>query len=405
MGEIITIQELPFKGEIEAAGGKIYSVGGAVRDHILRKESKDLDILITGVPLDLLETILAKYGKVDNVGKSFGIIKYNTKLTGEIDIAIPRTERANGQGGYQGFDVTSDHALPIEKDLERRDFTINALAMDAEGTIIDPYGGLFDLQKKEIKMVNPLAFSDDPLRMLRAVQFASRFKFSIEPYTLHAIAANSDKIREISPERILIEFDKIVKKGSPIIGAELLCKTGLYEEIFDTESDLIWLSDFIQVRTIGEFIFSLLKHTMKDSSEFFKTNLKGDIETYKEIKALEIGRDFMRGKYRTIFEMYKTYSKSVDTLIFGELFTTLVQYMREHNLPFSLKDLPVNGNDLMELGFQGKEIGDTLSLIVDRIYAGSTKNERNSILEFAKSWKTYGSDFSEHYSENPLISK
>lgn len=202
---------LPFKAEIEQAGGKIYSVGGAVRDGILNKPSKDLDLLITGLPLDKIEQILTKYGRTDNVGKSFGIIKFNHPKLGELDIAIPRTERANGQGGYQGFDVVADHELPIEKDLERRDFTINAMAKDSDGNMIDPYNGQQDLKDKMIRMVNPQAFKDDPLRMIRAVQFAARFGFGIEPQTMEAIKENAARIKEISPERILIEFDKIIK--------------------------------------------------------------------------------------------------------------------------------------------------------------------------------------------------
>jgi len=99
----VEISDLPFKNDVEQAGGKIYSVGGAVRDKILGRESKDLDLLITGVPLDQLESILKKYGKVDNVGKSFGIIKFNTPELGELDIAIPRKDSLK-----QGFVVKKD---------------------------------------------------------------------------------------------------------------------------------------------------------------------------------------------------------------------------------------------------------------------------------------------------------
>src|SRR5690606_8675300 len=136
----------------------------------------------------------------------------------DIDIAIPRTERATGEGGHKGFEVSSDHNLPIEKDLERRDFTINAIAKDINGNVIDPFGGQRDLKEKIIRVVNPQAFSDDPLRMLRAVQFAARFGFPIEPKTEQLIKANAHRIREIAAERILIELEKIVKKGDVLYG-------------------------------------------------------------------------------------------------------------------------------------------------------------------------------------------
>lgn len=378
----VEISDLPFKNDVEQAGGKIYSVGGAVRDKILGRESKDLDLLITGVPLDQLEGILKKYGKVDNVGKSFGIIKFNTPELGELDIAIPRTETKNDAGGYQGFDVTSDHTLPIEKDLERRDFTINAIAKDSSGLMIDPYGGQGDIEKKQIKMVNPQAFSDDPLRMLRAVQFAARFGFEIEPETMNAIQQNAAKIKEISPERILIEFDKIVKKGSPMIGAKLLRQSGLYNYIFGVNRG-VNLAEFKNVSTMGEFIYSLIHGAVQSPAEFYKKNLKGDLDTYQELKALEIGGNF-NGDRKTIFDMYKNDPESINTKIFGENFTNTVNYMKTNNIPLSLKEVPVNGNDLMELGFQGKQIGELFVNVLSKIYKEELPNERGAILNYLK---------------------
>jgi hypothetical protein len=97
LNEIVNINDLPFLGDVKAAGGKIYQVGGAVRDTYLNKVSKDLDIVITGVPQDKLKSILSKYGKADLVGDSFGVIKFTPPGGDEIDIAIPRTERAKKQ--------------------------------------------------------------------------------------------------------------------------------------------------------------------------------------------------------------------------------------------------------------------------------------------------------------------
>jgi hypothetical protein len=218
--QIMGLNYLPFREDVEEVGGKIYSVGGAVRDEFLGKESKDLDILITGVTLEQLEEILGKYGAVNAVGKSFGILKFKPKgAIEDIDIAIPRTETLvqnmldPSMGVHKAFDVKSDPTLPIEKDLERRDFTINAIAKDINGNIVDPFNGQEDLKNKIIRAVNPEAFNDDPLRMLRAVQFASRFNFTIEPETMKMIQENVSKIKGISPERILTEFDKIVKNN------------------------------------------------------------------------------------------------------------------------------------------------------------------------------------------------
>src|SRR3989344_9095610 len=115
----------------------IYLVGGMVRDLALGKTSKDYDLVITGIPPKKLKPFLEKLGKVNLVGKSFGVYKFypklqatSYKLQAETDIALPRTEHSFGTGGYRDVEVQSDYRLPIEKDLERRDFTINAMALD-----------------------------------------------------------------------------------------------------------------------------------------------------------------------------------------------------------------------------------------------------------------------------------
>jgi tRNA nucleotidyltransferase/poly(A) polymerase len=381
--KIVGINDLPFKNDIEKAGGKIYSVGGAVRDTLIGKESKDLDLLVTGLPFERLDNLLMKYGRVDTVGKSFGVIKFNSPETGELDIAIPRTERPTGQGGYQGFEVTSDHSLPIEKDLERRDFTINAIAKDSTGKKIDPYGGEQDIKNRVIRMVNPQAFSDDPLRMLRAVQFAARFGFTIEPKTFEAIKQNASKIKEISPERILIEFDKIVKKGNPAIGAQRLADTGLYENIFGVEPKFN-VHEFHGVKTMGEFIYQLTKYSIANPAEFYKTNLKGDLDTYNEIKAYDLAfKDTSNNPVQnklTVFAMYKTFPASVDSLILPDNIKNAIKEMKGLGMPFSFKELQINGNELLAMGYSGQQIGKILKDLLVDVYSGKVRNNNQLLL-------------------------
>jgi tRNA nucleotidyltransferase/poly(A) polymerase len=388
--QIMSLEQLPFKPEVEKRGGKIFSVGGAVRDEFLGKESKDLDVLITGISMDELEQILSQYGRVDAVGKSFGILKFKSKGSSEeIDIAIPRTEKPTGDGGHKGFEVSSDHALPIEKDLERRDFTINAIAKDVNGNIVDPYGGQQDLKDKIIRIVNPEAFSDDPLRMLRAVQFASRFGFTIEPVTMKMIQENASRIKEIPAERILTEFDKIVKKGNMLTGAQLLKNTGLFNQIFgfDIKQSTIDRSPFDDVQTMGEFIFLLIR-LLPNPADYYKNNLKGDIDTYKEIKALDMAFDGAESvsaiEARSIaHNMYVTSQQSLQSKILPTVIETAAQELLEGKYPKTLGELAVNGNDLMALGLQGKEIGDTLKSMLLKIYAGKIRNNKEELLSLA----------------------
>jgi tRNA nucleotidyltransferase/poly(A) polymerase/2'-5' RNA ligase len=426
-GNILSLKDLPFKDDIERLGGQIFSVGGAVRDEFLGKDSKDLDILITGVPMDKIQQIAGRYGKVDAVGESFGVLKFvPTGSKDDVDIAIPRTEKLKSKksleqeyqektmdlrkqleitkdpkeftkitnkinkisnelaNAHKAFDVTSDHTLPIEKDLIRRDFTINAIAKDINGQVIDPYGGVEDLKNKTIRVVNPKAFGEDPLRMLRAVQFASRFDFEIEPKTMKLIQKNAPKIKEIASERILIEFDKIVRKGDAWVGVQLLKETGLFKELFGQTIGHNKALPWERVNTMGEFIYLMLKDVTDTPSELFKTEMKGDIDTYKEIKGLETGfnqvtDDDVKNRL-VVHNMYTISPASTNSGIIPRVLEPAINDVIRGKYPKNLKELAVNGNDLMNLGLKGKEIGDTLKSMLIQVYIDKVDNNREDLL-------------------------
>ena len=384
--ELMSLQDLPFKQEIDKNGGAIFSVGGAVRDEFLGKESKDLDILITGIPMDQLEQILSKYGRVDAVGKSFGVLKFKpVGSTEDIDVAIPRTEKPTGDGGHKGFEVSSDHSLPIEADLKRRDFTINAIAKDIDGNLIDPFGGQNDLKNKIIRVVNPDAFSEDPLRMMRGIQFSSRFGFSIEPNTMKMIQDNASRIREIPADRILTELKKIVDKGNKRIGAQLLKDSKIYNNIFGTDlkQTTIDRSPFEDVKTMGEYMF-LLMRLLSNPADFFKNNLRGDNDSYNEIRAYELA---FNSNVKNIAEargiahnMYKISPYSIQSNILPNEIKNGCNDLLSGKYPKNTTELAINGNELMQLGLKGKEIGDTQKSLLIRIYADKIKNTRDDIL-------------------------
>lgn len=386
--DIANIEDLPFKDDIENAGGKIYSVGGAVRDKFLGKDSKDLDILITGLPLDDIGEIISKYGTVNNVGKSFGIIKFKEYGSDEdIDIAIPRTEQATGEGGHKGFDIKSDHTLPIEKDLERRDFTINAIAKSLDGNIIDPYSGRSDLNKQIIKIVNPQAFSDDPLRMLRAVQFASRFKFKIEISTFDLIKENAFRVNELPGERIITEFDKIVHKGDIALGAKLLYDTNLYSEIFGDDETFDSTKPFDSVTNIGEFVYLLGSHK-EDLGKFFKTKLSGDNDNALLIEAIKYGfSNYKEGNYKhnrlVVVNMNKISPQSLNSNIIPDgLKNTINEIRNGDKYPLVVKDIKINGNQIMALGFNGSEIGRIQKLLLTKIMYDEVNNNYEDIVKY-----------------------
>jgi tRNA nucleotidyltransferase (CCA-adding enzyme) len=188
-------------------GGDAFLVGGAVRDALLGFPSKDEDVLVTGIEWSLLEAALQDVGRVDAVGASFGVLKVARDGL-VIDVALPRTEQSTGIG-HRDFTVTYDPNLPLEADLARRDFTVNAMARRiSDDVLIDPFNGAQDLGRHVLRAVgNPRErFTEDPLRMLRAARFVAKLDFTLEPETFAALKLEADRIRTVSPERIQNEL-------------------------------------------------------------------------------------------------------------------------------------------------------------------------------------------------------
>ena len=228
---------------IKSGGGNAYIVGGAVRDDLIPSSppSKDVDFVVTGLPLDKLQLILSELGRVDSVGKSFGVLK--AIINGEeFDFALPRTEKKVGDK-HTDFEIVADHTAPVESDMARRDFTMNALLQDSEGNIIDIFGGVQDIENELIRTVgNPNErFDEDPLRILRALQFAVRFGFNIESETMRGIKNNVKRLSSVAGERIFMEFEKAWTKGlkNNIHFQQMLVELGIGEVIFGYDFDPI----------------------------------------------------------------------------------------------------------------------------------------------------------------------
>jgi hypothetical protein len=385
---VSNLKQKPFiKSLINDLNSDIYAVGGVVRDLILNKPNKDIDLIVRKVPIDTLISFLQKFGKVDVVGKSFGVIKFIDSDGVDYDIALPRQEQKNDEGGYRGFDVQSDENLPIETDLGRRDAKMNAMAVNINtGKFIDPLGGLNDIENKQISAANPNAFSDDPLRMLRIIAFASRFNFTIEPQTMQMIQSNAERITEISPERILTEFEKIVNKGNKSTGAFLLKQTGLLKQIFTRDAGIIISNDiWDRVKTMGEFIYLLSHNLVENPAEYYKNTLKGDLDTYKLIKALSMAFDSTETtniiEARSIaHNMYVTSPQSLQSEILSENIKNAAQDLLQGKYPKTIGELAINGNDLMQAGLKGKAIGDAQKSLLIKVYADNVKNNKEDLL-------------------------
>lgn len=208
-------------------GGKSYLIGGAVIDSILGNDIKDWDVEVYGLSLADIESALTKNSlNADMVGASFGIIK--TQYDGlDIDISIPRKENRIGKG-HRGFDVEFDPCMTPKEAGLRRDLTINSMYMDIEtGEIVDPFGGMKDLQNGVIRATNSDTFVEDPLRVLRIMQLLPRKGKVVDSDTVDLCRSIVDEFAYLPKERVFEEFSKLLTKASrPSLGLEFLKNSG-----------------------------------------------------------------------------------------------------------------------------------------------------------------------------------
>ncbi len=206
---------------VASLGGKARLVGGCVRDVLLGRPAKDADVEVVGVPAEVLEGCLRLDFAVETVGRTFGV--FLLKGYG-VDVALPRRESKAGVG-HKGFKIDGDPWLSDAEAAARRDFTVNAMGWEIlTGRLIDPHGGLADLRAGVLRHVSE-AFSDDPLRVLRAMQFAARFNFAVAPETVALCREITPE--DLPPERLFEEWAKLLRRGQrPSRGLEFLKDCG-----------------------------------------------------------------------------------------------------------------------------------------------------------------------------------
>ena len=438
---------MEFVKHITQAGGKVYSVGGAVRDSLLGVPSKDLDIIVTGIQEVALLDLLRAIGRVEAVGVSFGVFKFVPEgHTGEaIDIALPRVERSTGTG-HKDFEVEARHDIPLEKDLGRRDFTINSMARDLEtGMLIDPFHGQDDLKFRVLRMVFPEAFKEDPLRILRAIQFSARFGFVIERQTFQKMKEAISLVSSLSSERISIELRKLLSAARPSVGFRIMQNLGLLDKILPELNALVGIEQPFKYHHQDAFNHTLLvldasanmdmdldmrmaalvhdlgkaktqkkeadgnihfyghqivsKHQFLDISERLKLSSAGfDIERIalvvehhmepltdyvsdksvrKFIRKVGVDRAFDIVEFRVAD---KRGGVNADNIEWVFQFRKRMQDILTRKEPLSIRDLAINGNDLIRIGFlPSRKIGDTLNLLLEKVMEDPSFNTRETL--------------------------
>jgi len=379
---------------IAADGGETFVVGGPVRDRLQGIEPKDIDFLVRKLTLNQIDIAISTIGKADEVGKSFGVVKGT--IDGEVfDFVIPRIREVKTGVSHTDFIVDTDPFASVESDLGRRDFTINAMAIPLEefifgsvGNIIDPFSGGQDLENRLIRAVgDPVArFTEDPLRILRGIQFSTRFGFDIDSATFEAMKSLAPTLKTVSGERVFEEFKKAWTKGKGDTGRfiDLLQKSGIGALLFGSgfnpatvRLDGFRGDDLILAHLTAFFLHGGDMSIMKPEAihtKFLDVAKKvafSDLEPHTFIGNM---KPHLPVLFALAFEMDKSLVPKIGKMM---------------NVPLIPKELAVTGEELIEiLGIknpkEGKRIGEAQRAMLSAIWNDTLVNEKQKLVDFLK---------------------
>ena len=370
----------------------IYIVGGSVRDAYLGNYVKDIDLIVDKLNLNDIKEILSDFGKVNIVGESFSVLKFKPfGWKGEdFDIAVPRKDRKIGDT-HKDFEIVTENVSVLD-DLKRRDFTINSVAVNViTKEILDPFNGLFDLDKKLIRATDISAFAEDPLRILRAMMFASRFKFTIVPSTKSLMKKYASELKTISPERLLEEFMKILNKDGDI--------RIMTDIMYETDIDLVMFGNKMKKHAehkkldVLSFFYLLAELGNVNPTKFYKTQLKGErlvaegishLTDMMNLNTTNIDEEFLR---YFVFVKIKKSPLLLDVKIFPERINDIINLMREEVIPMKASDIKANGDDIIDLDYSIK--GENVGIILKQLHMDSLMerfdwSDRNECLKRLK---------------------
>ncbi|WP_071395569.1 CCA tRNA nucleotidyltransferase [Bacillus tuaregi] len=384
---------IPLFERLEAAGFEAYFVGGCVRDYILGKEIADVDIATSATP----EEVKHIFPKTIDVGIEHGtVIVLWDKETYELT-----TFRTDGE--YHDFRRPSDVTFirSLEEDLKRRDFTMNSMAMNKEGQIIDPFYGQEAIHNRIIKTVGSAAerFHEDALRMMRAVRFVSQLNFSIDSETFLALKANAGLLEKIATERKTLEFEKLLKGEDRMAGFKLLLDSGLYQYLPGLRNQEKALEQLLQydIRELTTIeIWSLLLLLVgieTDEAEHFLRKWKLPVKKIKMIKHI-VG--WVRYRLNSQWNREDLYHAGDEHILPAERIFNIYQHrpisesmaeLTEKYEKLTIKSrhqLAVSGHDLMEWCNKtgGPWVNEKLNQIEKAVINNVVNNNRDSIREW-----------------------
>jgi tRNA nucleotidyltransferase (CCA-adding enzyme) len=428
---------------VRSLGLDAYLVGGAVRDELLGLESKDADFLVPGVDTEQLRTALAPYGRVEDlvvadrlVGVRFyadepGIRALNPA---GIEFAPPRKEVSTGPGRHD-FDIVADSSLSVSDDMRRRDFTVNAMARRLEtGELVDPLGGRADLEARRLRTVSPQSFREDPLRLVRALRLVSQLGFEPDEELLAQMREEAPAVKLVSGERIggglaadgMGELSKLLLGAAPARALAIARDTGVLAELvpeFGAVDDGLAGHIFAVVQETadaGDDLAVRLATFFHDVGKPIDGDPLGHAQVAAAIARATLNRlRYPTGLIRRVVGIVREHPFRVEDLPEtprdvrrflaqhgDELAFDLVAHRRadlraknrdatpveklkdalerEQSSPHRLADLAVNGDDLIEIGFEaGPGLGRVLQELLAAVVDEPELNTRAELLERA----------------------
>lgn len=389
---------------LEENGYEAYVVGGCVRDSLLGIEPHDWDICTSALPEQVIEVF--KEYKVLLTGIKHGTV---TVLIENEPFEVT-TYRVDGEYKNNRHPSSVEFVSDLKSDLMRRDFTINAMAYNDKDGLIDLFGGVNDINNKVIRCVGDSdeRFSEDALRMLRSIRFAVRFNFNINKETVLSILAHKSLLKNISVERISSELTKIIGSPNKIKSTFLiLLLERLLESIIPSvqfiDSDILYRlirsKPLFKVRLATLFDCRNIENILRQLK--FSNNVINDVVSirrcgykilaekaiWKDAKCKYFSKTLLRDlSYENIKEAIEfakliSYDKhDYDSLQYLMVLNNYISQSYYDGSVYTLSKLDINGNDLIELGYKGKEIGSILNRLLDLVMKDLVPNEKDKLI-------------------------
>jgi tRNA nucleotidyltransferase/poly(A) polymerase len=442
---------------VRALGLDAYVVGGAVRDELLGIPHSDEDFLVPGVDHAGLHAALEPYGRVEDMevhGQLVGVRFYPDDpavrglVPSGIELTPPRIERSTGPG-HHDFEIVADGSASVEDDMRRRDFTVNAIARRLEtGELVDPFGGVADLEQRMLRTVTPESFREDPLRILRGLRLVSQLSFALAPETLAQMRAEAAGLRHVSGERIgggvavdgMGELSKLLLGTRPAEALRIARETGALAEVVPELAATFGyaVASPRQPLTLDEHLFAVAQAAADGGTplpvrlaallhDVAKPQADAAGESHAAAGAAATGRILRRLRYpnalrERVVRLVAAHDfrldggvdaavarrflashgleharelvalkradlsvKQVDPAEHDALARLAEELERERDRPHRLADLAVNGRDLLALGYrEGPALGAALARLLDDVLDDPAANDRETLLARAK---------------------